>query len=109
MSEHSQPVSFFLQPPGALIGLQLHGKTFGAAANVPPLHLLLPPLSPNQGRVVLDINLTDALYYFLKSCKGYFCLIASLFKCHDSPCLYVLYVYCVTGVVPGFNFEVGGT
>ena len=30
-------------------GFQLHGQTLGPATNVPPVHLLLSSLSPNQG------------------------------------------------------------
>ena len=65
-SESTPPASFYLQPPGPSFGFQLHGKTFGAAANVPPLHLLLPPLSPDQGRLVRRVDLFYPLQ--LKGC-----------------------------------------
>lgn len=65
-SERTPPASFYLQPPGPSFGFQLHGKTFGAAANVPPLHLLLPPLSPDQGRMVRRVDLFYPLQ--LKGC-----------------------------------------
>lgn len=46
LGHYTLPTSSPHQPEG----LQLHGQTPGPAANVPPVHLLLPPLSPNQGK-----------------------------------------------------------
>lgn len=64
-----------------------------------------------QTKVGWSLTLTSQIrcIIFSNHVKVIFSLITSLFKCHASPCLYALYVYCVTGVVPGSNFEVGGT
>lgn len=75
-SHRAPPVSFYLQLLGPSVAFQLHGKTFGAAANVPPLHLLLSPLSPDEGKMVIS---ADLFYPLLQSCLSVcgleFCLL----------------------------------